>query len=36
MIVQKAKEKFPVTKTRLISDNGPQFRAREFKSFVRL
>ncbi len=35
-IVQRAREKFPQAKPRLISDNGPQFIARDFKNFVRL
>jgi putative transposase len=35
-IVQRGHEKYPDAKPRLISDNGPQFIAREFKSFVRL
>jgi transposase InsO family protein len=36
MIVQRAREKFPNAKPRIISDNGPQFVARDFKEFVRL
>jgi transposase InsO family protein len=36
MIVQRALERFPGHKPRLISDNGPQFIARDFKLFVRL
>jgi len=36
MVVQKALEKFPGVKPRLISDNGPQFIARDFKEFIRL
>jgi putative transposase len=35
-IVQRAREKFPGVTPRIISDNGPQFIAREFKSFVRI
>lgn len=35
LIVQKALEKFEGEKPRLISDNGPQFRSREFKEFIR-
>lgn len=35
-IVQRAREKFPGAKPRIISDNGPQFIAREFKHFVRV
>jgi transposase InsO family protein len=36
IILQRAKEKFPGHKPRIISDNGPQFIARDFKEFVRL
>jgi len=36
LIVQKALEKFPGEKPKLISDNGPQFIARDFKDFIRL
>lgn len=35
-IVQRARERYPDSHPRLISDNGPQFVAREFKIFVRL
>jgi putative transposase len=35
VIVQACLEKFPGFKPRIISDNGPQFIAKEFKSFVR-
>ncbi len=35
-ILQRAREAFPGVTPRLISDNGPQFVAREFKEFVRL
>ncbi|HWA26938.1 MAG TPA: IS3 family transposase [Lacunisphaera sp.] len=35
-IVQRALEKFPAARPRIISDNGPQFIARDFKEFVRL
>ena len=35
-IVQRAREKHPDVRPRIISDNGPQFVAREFKAFVRL
>ena len=35
IILQRAKEKFPEARPRLISDNGPQFIARDFKEFVR-
>ena len=36
LVLQRAKEKYPATRPRLISDNGPQFIARDFKHFVRL
>ncbi len=35
IILQRAVEKFPGFKPRLISDNGPQFIARDFKDFLR-
>ena len=35
-IVQRAREKFPGETPRIISDNGPQFIAKEFKQFIRL
>lgn len=35
IIQQRAIEAFPGNKTRLISDNGPQFISREFKEFIR-
>lgn len=34
-ITQRALEKYPGEKPRIISDNGPQFIAKEFKQFVR-
>lgn len=36
LIIQKAKEKFPGAQVRIISDNGPQFIANDFKEFIRL
>jgi transposase InsO family protein len=36
LILQRAREKFPGTTPRIISDNGPQFVARDFKAFIRL
>lgn len=36
IILQRAKEKFPDARPRIISDNGPQFIARDFKEFIRL
>lgn len=35
-IVQRAREKFPGVTPRIISDNGPQFIARDFKEFIRI
>jgi len=35
-IVQRALEKHPGQKPRIISDNGPQFIAKDFKQFIRL
>lgn len=35
-VLQRAREKFPQAKPRVISDNGPQFMARDFKQFIRL
>jgi len=36
VILQWALEKFPDEKPRIITDNGPQFVARDFKQFIRL
>jgi len=36
IIIQRAKEKFPEAKPRIISDNGPQFIAKDFKEFIRI
>lgn len=35
-IIQRAHEKFPDARPRIISDNGPQFIARDFKEFIRI
>jgi putative transposase len=35
-IVQRGREAFPAARPRIISDNGPQFIARDFKEFIRL
>src|SRR5207247_2557606 len=35
-ILERAKEKYPGAKPRIISDNGPQFIARDFKEFIRI
>jgi putative transposase len=36
VIVQRAREKFPQARPRIISDNGPQFIAKDFKEFLRI
>ena len=36
MVVQRCRETYPNANPRIISDNGPQFVAKEFKQFVRL
>lgn len=36
ILLQRASEKFPEAQPRIISDNGPQFVARDFKTFIRL
>lgn len=36
IIIQRAREEFPGQKTRIISDNGPQFIAKGFKEFIRI
>ena len=36
IILQRAKERYPLATPRIISDNGPQFIAREFKAYIRL
>ena len=33
-IVQRAREKYPDARPRIISDNGPQFIAKDFKEFI--
>jgi putative transposase len=35
-ILQRAREKFPDAHPRIISDNGPQFIAKDFKEFIRV
>lgn len=35
-ILQRAREKFPHARPRIISDNGPQFIAKDFKEFIRI
>ena len=36
VILQRGKEKYLEAKPRIISDNGPQFIARDFKEFIRI
>jgi transposase InsO family protein len=36
IVLQRAREKFPEATPRIISDNGPQFIAKDFKEFIRL
>jgi len=36
IILQRAKEKHPNASPRVISDNGPQFIAKDFKEFIRI
>jgi len=35
-LLQRARERFPDARPRIISDNGPQFLAKDFKEFIRL
>ena len=35
-IIQRARERYPEARPRIISDNGPQFIARDFKEFIRI
>ena len=36
IILERAKEAFPNARPRIISDNGPQFIAKDFKEFIRI
>ena len=36
LVLQRAREKFPQARPRIISDNGPQFVAKDIKEFLRL
>jgi len=36
LVIQRAREKFPGVKPRIISDNGPQFIAKDFKTYIRV
>ena len=35
-ILQRARERYPDARPRIISDNGPQFIAKDFKEFIRI
>jgi len=35
-IIQRVREKYPGENPRIITDNGPQFIAKDFKEFIRL
>jgi putative transposase len=36
VVLERAKERFPEARPRIISDNGPQFIAKDFKEFIRI
>lgn len=36
VVIQRARERYPSVTPRIISDNGPQFIAKDFKEFVRI
>ena len=36
MVLQRAKEKYPEARARILSDNVPQFMAKNFKEFIRV
>ena len=36
ILLQRAREKYPHARPRIISDNGPQFIAKDFKEFIRV
>jgi len=36
VVLQRAREQFPGAKPRIITDNGPQFIAKDFKQFIRI
>ena len=36
IILERAKEKYPAARPRIISGNGPQFIAKDFKEFIRI
>ncbi len=36
MVIEKARERYPTVTPRIISDNGPQFIAKDFKEYIRI
>ncbi|MFV0389778.1 MAG: IS3 family transposase [Pyrinomonadaceae bacterium] len=36
IVLERAKEQYPQARARIISDNGPQFIARDFKEYIRI
>lgn len=36
IVLQRAKEKYPAVTSRVISDNGPQFIAKDFKELIKI
>lgn len=36
LIIEQAKEKYPEARPRVITDNGPQFIAKDFKEYIRI
>lgn len=36
IVLQRAREKFPEAHPRIISDNGPQYMAKDFREFIRI
>ena len=36
IVLERAKERYPDVKPQIISDNGPQFIAKDFKEFIRI
>jgi transposase InsO family protein len=36
LIIERGRERFPGSRPRIISDNGPQFIARDFKEYIRI
>jgi transposase InsO family protein len=36
IVLQRAKEQYPEARPRIISDNGPEFIAKDFKEFIRI